>query len=429
MSGRQLLALVSIGLATALLVVYGALWLGFPGAFRTGNDFAPTYVAGELVRHGNGAAIYDQNTVYALENAHPPRGYVVHLPFISPPAAALIAAPFSLLSLPLADVVWSLIQVLAVIASAVLIAARVRWPSANTVRFRAVVVAGAASAPALGALLLFGQSDGLFVLGLAVGFVAWSRNRPIEAGVALGLGAGLSKPHLMVGVLAFFLLRREIRLVAVSLATAALVNLLALLVLGPSAAGGFLSAVTHSGADHPISSLVGVSGLLGSWLGNGAAVQTAALIVSALLIALCARLGALSRREKRDASSLLAAALAVGLLASPHLLVYDMVALVPAFVWTYPAILTSRSHTDSWRQWLPAGEAPWWAAWTGIGLAVVFDVVANGSVGPPGRLLPWGLVAFALMAWRASVSCGSRRRLSQPSEPRGMVGKPVPSAA
>lgn len=392
--GRHRAGVVVAAFGIALFAVYLVLWLGLPGSFRTGNDFAPTYVAGRLILEGHGSDIYDEARIVAMERAAAPVNYAIDLPYISPPAAALAEAPLTGLSFSAAEILWSSLQLAATVGAAVLIFLTVSWPDGTPRAFRLAVGAAAVGAPTVGALLLFGEFDGLFTLGLAVGYVFFARRQPMAAGVAFGLAAGFAKPHLLVGVIVFLIFGREFRTVAATLITAASVNLAAVALLGIATAPSFVSAVLHSGIDHPPSGLVGAAGLSASWFGNGTIVRVVGLLLATLLFVVCGRLGLLSTRQPRDTPQLFAGALAVGLLASPHLLVPDMVVLVPAFIWLMPCLLPRSREGGS----VTKAEALLWTAWVWIAIATLRDA-ANASVGFPGRLMPWGLVLFAAAAW------------------------------
>ena len=396
---RRLAGLAAGAMGVALLVVYVALWLELPGSFRTGNDFAPTYVVGQYVLHGQGASVYDEASVVAAERAAGPSGAQVALPFISPPAAALLFAPLSRVGFRSAETVYSLVQLLGLLAAAVLVVAKTRWPATTPAMFRVAVGAGAVGAPTVGALLLFGESDGLFTLAVTASYLLLVRRHPVAAGLALGVAAGFGKPHLLIGVLAFLLFRRAVAVAVTCVATAVAVNVVAVVALGPTAVTGFISAVLHSGTDHLPSGLVGMTGLVSSWLGNDAGARLLGLIASAAVVAVCARLGVVSRRTPARTAELLAAVFALTLLCSPHLLTPDVVVLVPAFVWLYAAILSR--HFPSWRPSAP--ELLLLAAWAWLGVATVMDA-GNGGVGFPGRVTSWGLVLFAYAAWRASTT-------------------------
>jgi hypothetical protein len=406
--GQRRAGLLITAFGLALLIVYVVLWLRLPPSFRAGNDFAPTYAAGQLVLHGSGSAIYDQARILAAERAAVPAGYQVNLPFISPPASALFAAPLAAFSLSSAEVAYSFVQLLATIAAAALIALRVRWPMTIPVTLRVGIVAAAVGAPTVGALLLSGESDGLFTLAVAVSYLWFARGRMLSAGVALGLAAGLGKPHLMIGVLAFLAFRRDLRLVVGCILTATIVNLAAIAVVGSNSALGFVSAVAGSGMDHAPSGLLGLAGLLASWFGNGVPVRVLGLAASVAVIGLCARLGVISSRRPKHTPELFAAIVALSLLASPHLLTPDMVVLVPVLVWLCAVVLGGAAPRMSTPVALLA------VAWVWVGVAIVADA-ANASVGFPGRLTPWGLMLFASAGWlTATRSAGAPRRLSVP---------------
>ncbi len=426
---RRHLGLLVTALAAALFVVYLVLWVQLPGSFRTGNDFAPTYAAGQLILHGHGSSVFDEGRIAGTERASAPPGYPVNLPFISPPASALLAAPLANLPFPAAEALYSLAQLLALMVAAMVVALRTRWPLHTPAAFRVAICAAGIGAPTVGALLLFGESDGLLTLGVCAGYLLFVRGHGLAAGAVLGLAVALGKPHLLVGVLVFLLFRRAWRVLSACVATAAAVTVGAVAVRGISTARGFVAAVIHSGIDHPPSGLLGVTGLVASWLGNGAAIRVLGLVGSILVLAICARVGVVSRRAPRHTPGLMAAVFALSLLASPHLLVPDLVMLVPAFIWLYADALGDRPS----QRRFASPELLLCGAWLWLGAASIMDA-ANTSVGFPGRLTPWGLALFAVAAVVAGPSPASaisrlswlRQTPQQPDGPAVPVPRPLP---
>src|ERR1700676_1382593 len=109
--------------AAILLAGYAALWTGVSTTTVTRAGFTALFVGGALVGEGHGAGIYERALQTGIHPSliAPQQG--VNLPFINPPAAALVIAPLTLMPLAAAYRVWEAIQLLMLLA-AVLIAAR-----------------------------------------------------------------------------------------------------------------------------------------------------------------------------------------------------------------------------------------------------------------------------------------------------------------
>jgi hypothetical protein len=120
-----------------------------------------------------------------------------------------------------------------------------------------------------------------------------------------------------------------------------------------------------------------------------------ALVVlgAAVGVAMAATLGRVTRRDPARLEVALAGAVALSLLSTPHLLVHDLVVLAPALVWcaARAAQALSQARPPSRRE---LGLVTLWLALSG---AAAVDI-GNGSVGFPGRLVPWVLLAVAGIA-------------------------------
>jgi hypothetical protein len=111
-------------------------------------------------------------------------------------------------------------------------------------------------------------------------------------------------------------------------------------------------------------------------------------------------LGRASRRDPGRLEVALAGATALSLLSAPHLLVHDLVVLAPALVWCLARAGHSlRNGAYSWRELGLVG------GWMALSYAALADV-GNGTVGLPGRMVPWILL---LAAGAAVAVCWSGR--------------------
>ncbi len=408
--GRRLTVLVC-GLAVALLGVYLSMWSHVTALQRADSDYSATWVAAQVWRDGQGSRLYDQGLETARHTALFPAGSLApgqrpDLPFITPPTTAVLAAPLAGLDLATAYRVWSLLQ-LALLAAAVAVAVRAApWPARAGAPLRAAAGLGALVGLGSLRLLLQGQWDGLSALSLALAYAAWRRGHTGRAGALLMGGALLAKPHLAVGLAVWLLARRDRRGLAGAAAAAAAVAGASLLLAGPAASAAWLQALTMSAGHTGVASLVGLTGLLGSWIpGHGPAHEATAqlLAVAPTLAALgaCWLLGDRARRRPDLLEPALAGATALSLLAAPHLLIHDLVLLAPALVWTVAWASGRAGHE---RSLVVHG-------WLLLNLAVVLDW-GRGDPGLPGRLVPLVLIAAGVAAARA---CGVRLRAPRPS--------------
>jgi hypothetical protein len=194
----------------------------------------------------------------------------------------------------------------------------------------------------------------------------------------------------------FVVARGERRAIGGAVCGVAVAATLSLLVSGTSGVAGFVGALGGALANTPPPSTVGLAGLVSSWTGSGP--STVALVLSGSLVALAAAavLGVRSRRRDRLEWAL-GGAVALSLLVAPHLLTHDLVLLAPPLVWC-TARAVRRGATDA--------TASGWAwpalAWMALAALVALDA-GNGAQAPPGRVVPWGLIAggaAALLALR-----------------------------
>ena len=155
-----------ITVASIVLAHYAQVWAVVPASLAPTSDFAGTYVAATLIRSGHAAQIYDPAAERrTLVESGAPAGHD-NIPFENPPAAAVIALPFTLLGAGAAWRAWSLLQLVLMAALAPpgdprgAVAGGVA--AAVTARRSAVALAGFGT----GLLFVEGQWDGVSVLGL-----------------------------------------------------------------------------------------------------------------------------------------------------------------------------------------------------------------------------------------------------------------------
>jgi Glycosyltransferase family 87 len=383
---------IAAAVSTVLLAYYAISWAQVTPVRERGTDFSASYVAALLLRSGQGAQLYDHQVEQSRHLTLLPAGTVINLPFITPPTTALLALPLTALDPGTAFRVWSVIELI-LLAIAVWVAIRAGpWPSGSGRGPRSATLLMATAAGGTYALLLLGQIDGVATLGLAVAYAAWRKHRPAAAGFWLALGFAATKPHLAVGLSIWLIARRDWRALGGAAAGCAVVVVVSLALVGPAGLAGFVSALGFAVGNTPSASTLGIPGLVASWLGSGAAPVVIGVTGSLIALIGCAVLGVRSRANPGALEASLVGAVALSLVASPHLLPHDLVILAPAFAWC-------AAHAAA------AEAAPWpglvsirmIAGWAALGVLTLVDT-GNAAPAPPGRLVPLGLIGIGIAA-------------------------------
>ena len=216
-----------------------------------------------------------------------------------PPWLALAAAPFAALGTDLGGKLWGVAQLLMAGVGLALLAYqedRWRW------------LPGLAGVP--GAVMMLNlQADGLLLLGLGSGWLLWRRQRPVMAGLALGLC--FFKPHLVLPLAVALLVARKWRVLAgwglalVALAGATALRVPQLLYDWPRFA---ISGAGHIGRELSLAGVVLPLAPAGS---ETLALAVTVLVATSLVLVLAAR-------RRHTPATALAILIAGGLLAAPH---------------------------------------------------------------------------------------------------------------
>lgn len=404
MPRSRLIALLVAGVAGVVIASWVSTWVRATPGQIAAADYTPTYVAATQWRVGHGADLYDPG-------AHVAQGAALGLSgaqfagnrFVDAPLAAVVAAPFSLLSLDASFRLWSLLQLGLVVVAVTLVVRAAPWPEHTPLA--ACVAAGAMAVAGAGTAMLFveGQWDGVSALGLALAYVSWRRNRPAMGGASLAVGMLLAKPHLVLVLIAWLLGRRDRRMLAGAGGGLAAVAFATVMVVGPAGVVAALRAPWLSMGVTPVRMLLGFLGLFASWLGDGPAAYALAIAASCVAIAAGFRLGAATRRNRVSLEVSLAASTVLSLLAAPHLLAQDLVLLSAPLVWCL-----ARAAAADGERWPGPRTLALLGAWVVLDLAARADI-GNYSAAPPGRLVPVVLIA-ALSSAGGVVLLQRRRR-------------------
>ncbi len=401
--------------ASIVLAHYAQVWTVVPPYLAPTSDFAGTYVAATLIRTGHAAQIYDPAVERrTLVESGAPLGHS-DIPFENPPAAAVVALPFALLSAGTAWRAWSLLQLLLVALSLGIVARAAPWPAALERLPRLSIVLIALAGFGTGLLLLEGQWDGVSVLGVALAYVAWRRGRPGLAGFALGFTAAIAKPQLVIGIGAYMVGRRDWRAVAGAFCGAALSVVIGLVAVGPHGLAAFVSAVSTP-HNSPTAEMQGSSGLFGSLLGQAPGVYFLSIAAGLVAAGVAAWLGAIARRRRDLFEPSLCGAVALSLFASPHLLGHDLTLMAPVLV----AGLAWLAGRPTETVWPGRGSLTVIGGWALLSLASLTDLAQN-SVGLPGRATPWVLLIVAATWCAVTVSAARIARAGLQRDPRSAV--------
>ena len=375
-AGAQLakpVVLIAFALAVAHAVFLASFWVDGLWADKTGapSDFVAVWAAGKLASAGHPAAVYDWGAHKLVEQTavgHPFAGY---FGFHYPPTFLLVAAALSMLSYATAYTVWALGTFPAyLIAIRAIVGDRIGYLLA-------------AAFPAVLANFTIGQ-NGFVTAGLIGGTLVLMRQRPIMAGVLLGLLT--FKPHLGLLFPIALIAGRQWRVLVTATIVALAMAGASWLAFGADTWQAFVGNIGHTSqaflsegsADwRKLQTIFGLTRSLGG--SEPLAWSLQAMVTLAAATAVAALWRSTVQYEVK------AAALGTGLmLATPYLYMYDLVALAVPLAFLFRLGLT--------RGFLPQELI-------GIGLACLLVLIFPFVDAPTGFAAL--LVVAALIARRA----------------------------
>jgi hypothetical protein len=418
----------------ALLLVI-ALWLGYAATIATpgprdrfghlkGADFLHAYVLGTLALEHRGEALYDPSAQRELGEQRVPASAGDYFLPVYAPQYSLIWAPLALLPYPWAAAIW--IALSAAIYAACCYAIWQTGP--NLSAYGSTVALAAAAFPGFFALITFGQNSALALGAFTGTYFALRARRDVLAGLCLGLLA--YKPQLAIVPTCVFvaasLLPRnpanKLRLGMVqrfgvaqrfSAAISAAPSPAALAAEGQHAVDSHIAGATRSNA---MKVIIGVLLCIAAqfaaaraWYGPAPLIayarvlthisaaasilepkpylmhslrafwnlllpwQAAAFILYILTALATTLLAIACWRKPTPLEHRFAIMLLATVLVAPHLTVYDLVILAPAFLWIADWLTTHAANRIAWLLYLScllpyAGPL---ARWTHLQLSVV----------------------------------------------------------
>jgi alpha-1,2-mannosyltransferase len=292
-----------------------------------GTDFLHFYTLGSLALRGSGDLLYDMRAqAVVIRERVPQAAGDVYLPLYGP-QVSLLFAPLALLSYGWALTVWLSLNVVIYALCCYAIWKR----CANLQSYGWAVLILAMAFPGFFHLILWGQTSGLALLCFTLGFLAINSERHFLAGLAIG--SLMFKPQLALAAAAIFLFSGEWRTVLGAISAAAAQLALAWAHYGTSVMQSYLQALSRVREVAPLleprlyqtHSLRSFWSLLLPWPGVAFAFYVVCAITVLVIAIQCWRRSA--PLNLRFSVLLLAT-----VLAAPHLTVYDLVILAPAFL-------------------------------------------------------------------------------------------------
>lgn len=271
LSGR---ATLIAAVCTVLVAVALANWIVQIPGNAAHTDFAASYASAALFREGHAAIMFDPVAQSDVLHAAGGGASSTTSPAALTPAAILVLVPFTALPLWLASLLWSLLQVV-LLGLAALVATRAApWPAQTFRSTRAIVAVAAMCGGGTLMLLPLNQWDGIAAAALALTYADLRRGHDHRAMLWLTVGLLVGKPHLGIGLALFLVARRPLSIVSGAIA-AAVVGGMTILLVPLAAIGQWVGTIVHVSGLYPASSTIGMSGLVGSFLGAWRNVQRA----------------------------------------------------------------------------------------------------------------------------------------------------------
>ncbi len=317
------------------------------------QDFLPAYISARLIRENNFADLYNeparaqQMRAIVPPNFHSTDGHpdAVRLPNLYGPQVGLLLTPLAHFLFPDAALIWSAASLAIYFVCIYLV-----WKSSPALRPHAGLVLRCALAfPPLFHCFVRGQNSALALACFTAAFLAFRADRNLLAGIALGFL--IFKPQFLVAIPLVLLFSASWSALAGLIFSAAAQLAFTRLYFGPDAMHAYFEMLQHvstgaaelSLAPIQMHSLRSFWSLLLPW--SGAAQATLALYVVSSLAAIT--LAARAWKPSAPLTLRFSALTLAAILANPHLFVYDLLVLAPAFLLIVDWTLTHSQHPAS----------------------------------------------------------------------------------
>jgi hypothetical protein len=330
-------------LALCLWSVY--LWnIAMPGILdRAGNlkgtDFLHFYTLGSLALAHRGADLYNMRAQAELAAQRVPAAAGIRYLPLYPPQVSILFAPFAQLSY-----LWALVLWLTLSALIYGLCCGAVWRACPNLRnYKLTVLVLAPACPAFWHLIAWGQTSALALACFTLAFFALRAQRELLAGLAFG--CLFFKPQLGLAVAIVFLITLRWKIVAGALLSALAQLSVAWLYYGPAPLREWMRVlldVPHSlpllePKPYQTHCLRTFWSMLVPWSSASFTLYViTALLISALTVACW--------RSRMPLSLRYSALLLSTVLLAPHLTVYDLVILAPAFLLVSDWVVTQSDN-------------------------------------------------------------------------------------
>ena len=292
-----------------------------------GTDFLHFYTLGLVALEHRGSELFDMHAQAVLTEARVPQAAGIYYVPLYPPQVSMFFAPLARMPYGRALVLWLVLDALtyAVCCGAV-------WRVCPNLRSDGMTVLILAIAfPAFFHLVAWGQTSALALACFTVAFLALRVGRQFLAGFAIG--CLIFKPQLLLAAVVVFAGAAAGRLIVAAVAAATLQLASAWLYYGPGVLGRWMTAVVHvrevlpwlEPKTYQMHSLRAFWAILLPWPGVASIFYVVSSAVVLIFAVAC-------WRSRLPLGLRYAALLVATVSVSPHLTVYDLVILAPAFL-------------------------------------------------------------------------------------------------
>jgi len=305
-----------------------------PGLFdRAGNikfqDFLPVYISARLIAQHRATELYDANVQADELHAIIGKPTRVQIPNVYGPQVGLLFVPLANLSFPSAAGIWVALSLLLYFACIYM-----AWSFCSELRPHPGLVATASLAyPPLFHFFVRGQISVLLLACFTAAFLALRAGRPWFAGMALGIL--VIKPQFLVAIPLILLFGGAWRMFAGLLLSAATQLVLTRLYFGAAVMQSYFSLLTHpsrwiNSAELSLAPIQ-MHSLRAFWslLIPSTPVIFALYVVSSIVVLIMA---SYTWRSPAPFAFRFSALTFAAVLVNPHLFIYDLLVLAPAFL-------------------------------------------------------------------------------------------------
>ncbi|HSS96157.1 MAG TPA: glycosyltransferase family 87 protein [Terriglobales bacterium] len=387
--------LLAVGIWTAFFVNLDTPGLRDHGGQIKGADFLHFYTLGTLARQDRGDLLYDiPAQTDLLQKIVPEAHHYVYLPLYGP-QVSLFFEPFARLPYIPALAIWLSLNVLIYAGCCYAV-----WKyCSNLSQHRFTVLLAAIAFPGISQLLAWGQTSGLALLFFTLAYLALRNHRHFLAGLAIG--CLVFKPQLALAAAVVFIFTKQWKIICGAVLSGFVQLAIGWLHFSSSIMRNYLDALTHTGQiislleprPYQTHSLRTFWTMILPWPSIAFAFYMVSTAVILFLLIRCWKNG--DELNIRFGTLLIAT-----VLVSPHLTVYDLVILAPAFLLLTDWTLAQHTENQSFQLQL-----------------LIYSCFVLFLLGPIVRIIhvQFSVIAMTAIIFTAHRACGSSLRATSNS--------------